>query len=282
MTLKLIDSHVHFWDTNTFRLSWLDELPTLQRPFLPDDLREEVGDITLEKLVFIQAEVAPDEALREVEWVTSLAQSAPEIAAIAAFAPLERGDAVAGYLEQLQEHTLVTGVRRLIKSEALGFATQPSFIAGVQQLAAFDLSFDICIDHTYLADVLQLVAQCPDVRFVLDHIGGPDFTGRTMQPWQDHITELAQHDNVWCKLSGIPTDSDDARWIDDHIKPFIAHVIDVFGVERVMFGSDWPVMRLASSYPRWVTVLQSLTSHFNEAERHQLFYQNAAAFYKLP
>ncbi|MCI0648791.1 MAG: amidohydrolase, partial [Chloroflexi bacterium] len=169
MIRRLIDSHIHFWQPELLRYEWLAGLPALNRPYLPADLAQAAAAVPLEKLVFVQADCVPADGLREVAWVSGLAEAEPRIQGIVAFAPLEQ-EGAAGYLAQLGRYPLVKGVRRLIQDESPLFAARPDFVRGVQQVADFgadfDFSFDICIRHNQLAAVIELVRQCPAVRFV--------------------------------------------------------------------------------------------------------------------
>lgn len=277
---KIIDSHVHFWDNAQARITWVNDLPILNRPYHPPDLLVTAGDsTTIDKLIFVQADVAAEDSLREVAWVSALAAQYPQIAGIVAFAPLENPHAAREALNQLKDYPLVKGVRRLIQSEAAGFARDVDFIDGVRLLAEYDYTFDICIRHHQLEDVLFLVERCPDVRFVLDHIGKPDIKAGLLEPWKTHITALAAYDRVWCKLSGLVTEADADAWTPEDLAPYVGHILDSFGADRVMFGSDWPVVRLASTYTRWLETLTDLTGHLDPTALHKLFYANAAAFY---
>lgn len=281
MTQQIIDTHVHFWNPEHLRYPWLEANEKLNRPFLPPDYTAAIGEINVEKIVFVQADAAPDDGLDEAEWVASLAEADKRIQGIVAFAPLEKGDGAEAYLQELASHEIVKGVRRLIQSEPLGFATQPDFVRGVQLLSQYGLSFDICIYHPQLGDTIELVRQCPDVAFVLDHVGKPGIKDGLLDPWREQITALAGFENVMCKISGMVTEADHRSWSPDDLKPYIEHVIASFGIERVMYGSDWPVMTLASSYTRWIEVLNWATQGFSEQERSRLFYDNALVFYRL-
>ena len=278
----LIDSHVHFWDPAYLRYDWLGEVPAIHKPFLPDDLREQTADLPLHALIFVQADCVPEAGLREAAWVSELVQIEPRIQAIVAFAPLERGHESCSVLDELAQMPLVKGVRRLIQSEEIGFSVQPAFVAGVQSLAAYGFSFDICVKHHQLGDVLRLVEQCPDVAFVLDHLGKPDARTPLFEPWAEQIMVLAQFANVQCKLSGLVTEADHQHWTREELKPYIDHVIAAFGVDRVMYGGDWPVSLLATTYKEWVDTLRWATADLPPAAQHKLFYQNAKDFYKLP
>jgi len=279
MKQPIVDSHIHFWDPNRLQYDWLSEVPAINKAFLPVDLAEQASEVNLEKIVFVQCDCVPEESINEVEWVSSLAKEEPRIQAIVAFAPLEQGEAVRSHLQKLAEFPLVKGIRRLIQSEGPGFCAQPEFVSGVQLLPEFGFSFDICVIHHQLDDVLHLVAQCPDVSFVLDHIGKPGIKDGQMEPWQTQISKLAQFPNVACKISGLVTEADLEKWTPQDLQPYINHVVNAFGPDRVMYGGDWPVSLLATTYQDWIDTLNAATANLSQENRHKLFYQNACAFY---
>lgn len=278
---RIIDSHVHFWNPAGLRYEWLSDLPDLNRPFLPEDLPAQGQDWRVDGLVFVQADCLAEQGLEEAAWVSSLAANGAPIAAIVAFAPMEAGDEVQASLEALQAYPLVKGIRRLIQSEAQGFCTGRDFVKAVQVLAQFDYSFDICIKADQMPDVVSLVKQCPNVAFILDHCGKPDIKAGQPEPWKTELEQLAQYPNVSCKLSGLVTEADHKHWQAAELLPYIEHAVTCFGVERLLFGSDWPVLQLATHYDKWIALLQAVTSEFSEAERELIFYKNAQRTYKL-
>lgn len=278
---RYVDTHVHFWDPAELRYDWLTSVPAINRPFLPADLLDVAGNLELEKIVFVQAAAAPEEAIDEAVWVSALAAQEPRIGGIVADARIEWGEAVRPQLEELSIYPLVKGVRRLIQSEPLGFAVGDHFVRGVQILAQYGFSFDLCVYHPQMSDVLSLVAQCPNVEFVLDHIGKPDIRNGLMEPWKRQISELASFPNVYCKLSGMVTEADPNAWTPADLRPYADHVLGSFGVDRLMFGSDWPVATLASSYRRWFETALSFIDELSTDEQSKILRENAIRFYRL-
>jgi L-fuconolactonase len=278
---RLIDSHVHFWIPELLRYTWLADNPSINRRFSPKDLADGSAGLPLEKIVFVQADCAPEDSTREVEWVTELARDEPRIQGIVAFAPLENGRSVQGWLESLARNPLVKGVRRLIQSERPGFCVQNNFVEAVRLLPGWDFSFDICVYHHQLGDVVELVDQCPRVRFVLDHLGKPDARTPSFEPWGEQIATLAAYTNVFCKLSGLVTEADHERWTPQGLRPYIEHVVEHFGADRIMYGGDWPVSLLATSYRAWIEALSWAVSNLDESGRDKLFFANAEKFYRL-
>ncbi|MGD8294733.1 MAG: amidohydrolase family protein, partial [Desulfobacterales bacterium] len=179
-------------------------------------------------------------------------------------------------------NSLIKGIRRIIQfEEDIEFCLQPDFIKGVQLLADFNWSFDICIYHPQMANSIKLVKQCPNVQFILDHIGKPDIKNHLLQPWDSEIQQLAEFENVACKVSGIITEADHDNWKKEDLKPYFDHVIDCFGIDRVMFGGDWPVVTLAGSLQDWLETLEWAVTGFSQDEIKRLFCDNAKRFYRI-
>jgi L-fuconolactonase len=193
--------------------------------------------------------------------VAERAKEEPRLRGIVAWAPLEHGEIVRSYLAALKEISpLIKGVRRIAQGESdAQFSTRPSFIKGVQLLAEFGFSCDLCIKHTQLSSTIELVRQCPKVNFMLDHIAKPNIKEHVLEPWRAQLKELAALPNVVCKMSGIVTEAD-PQWTPADLKPYVDHVLECFGEDRVAFGGDWPVALLGSKYDRWVKALDDLRS----------------------
>jgi L-fuconolactonase len=240
------------------------------------------GTVGIDALVWVEVGADPGQYLQEASFVDGLARADLRIRAMVAHAPLERGAAATPDLEKLAAHELTRGIRRLLQDEPDdAFCLRPGFVEGVRLLARFDLSFDICVYHRQLAGALELVRRCPEVRFVLDHAGKPGIREGLMEPWRTHIRDLAALPNVWCKLSGLITEADHARWTREQLRPYVDHVIESFGFERVMFGSDWPVSEQTHRYGDWVEIVDWALAGAAEGERRKLFRGNATAFYRL-
>lgn len=274
--MKLIDCHVHFWNPNELDYSWLEGIDSLNRSFLPEDYRNANGENEVQGIVFVEASSGNN--LQEVEWIETL--PAP-IKAIVAHASLENPTGLTETLESLSKHARVKGIRRNYQDEAPGFALQPAFIKGVQSLKDYDLSFDICIKSHQLEETIELVKQAPDVNFILDHIAKPNIAGGEFETWQSRLKVLASFDNIACKISGVVTEADHSHWTADQIKPYIIETIEAFGIDRVMFGSDWPVVNLASSFSGWVNALTGIIDQLSPADKQKLFLDNAGRIYRI-
>ncbi len=278
--LNIIDSHVHLWDVDALEYSWHEDVAPLARTFGVPDFRAATGDdARVEGLVFVQAEA--NSAIDEARFIDALAASNPCVQGIVAQAPLELGKAASERISELLTLRRLKGIRRLIQGEAEDFHIQPAFIEGVRLLAQWDLSFDLCVVHPQLANTVELVRACPEVRFVLDHCGKPGIADGLMEPWRAEITSLAQLPNVHCKLSGLSTEANPQDWTEEQIRPYLDHVIESFGIDRVMFGSDWPVATLATDYRRWLDLVLAACAGFSQDEQQKIFADNAKAFYRL-
>jgi L-fuconolactonase len=278
----IVDTHLHVWDLGRLRYPWLAGVPKLNRNHLLDDYRRACGPVQVAKMVFLQCECDFSQFQAEADWVTELAAVDPRIRGIVPWAPLEKGDAAEADLARLAANPLIKGIRRIIQFEAdPEFCLRPDFVRGVQLLARHGLSFDLCISHRQLANTLKLVRQCPNVRFVLDHIGKPAIKDGLLDPWRAELRALATFPNVWCKVSGLVTEADFERWTDADLRPYLDHVFDCFGFDRVMFGGDWPVSTQATDYPRWVQTLDTAIAGASPDEQHRLYVRNAEHFYRV-
>ena len=278
----IIDTHVHLIDPSKVPLSWADEAPAINKLHAMQEFDQARGNVDVERIVFVEVDVVAGRHLDEVAMVESMAEADPRIGAIVAHAPLEMGDAILPDLDLLQNHQLVRGVRRLIQGESdLQFCLGDDFVKGVRHLASHDLHFEICIMHPQAASAVELIKSCPNVSFILDHIGKPGIKDGLLDPWRQHIQSMAELPNVVCKLSGLVTEADHANWRAEDLKPYVDHVIESFGFDRLIFGSDWPVATFASTYPRWIEALDGLLAEISNDELQKIYHRNAKSFYRL-
>ena len=278
----IVDAHVHLYDTRRFPYAWMKDIAKLNRPHLPADFRAAIGETAVERIVFVEVWVDSPNQLAEAEWVSSLFEPVPQLRGIVAAVPLEEGARCAGTLDRLATIDGVKSVRRLIEFEPdVDFCLQPGFIEGVKLLATYGLAFDICVNHVQLANAVELVRRCPEVRFVLDHIGKPPIRAGEFDPWRHDLRAMAALPNVYCKISGVVTEADHESWTRDQVRPYIDHAIEAFGPDRVMFGSDWPVSSLTHRYEDWVDIVEWVMAGSAEAEMRKLFRDNAISFYRL-
>jgi L-fuconolactonase len=284
-SFPIIDTHVHLWDSTYLHRPWLEEVPLLNRSYGLEQYLEQTVGLSIEAIVCVEADVLPEERLQEVRWLSDQARQTPLIQGIVAAAPIgiEDRTVLRNFLERLVTiDPRVKGVRRNIQGETMpGFCVQSNFVHDIQMLSEYDLSFDLCLTHRQLPDVIELVRLCPGTRFVLDHVGKPDIRQHLLDPWREHIQELAAFPNVDCKISGMVTEADYQHWTVEDISTYIMHVLTAFGEDRVMFGGDWPVLLLASSYHRWVETVDVLTSQKSFPAMRKFWSENARRIYGL-
>jgi L-fuconolactonase len=182
-------------------------------------------------------------------------------------------------LDALSARPSVRGIRHNIQGEAPGFCTQASFVDGVRKVGARGLTFDLCATHDQLSDVIRLVHACPNTRFVLDHCGKPAVRDRLLDPWRGDIARLAECENVWCKISGLVTEASLASWREEDLVPYASHVVERFGADRVLYGSDWPVLTLAAQYADWFRFTEQFTASWSADERRAFYGGNALKVY---
>lgn len=279
--VPITDSHVHFWDPALLDYAWLRQSP-IGGAKLPADYWKAAAGFRVEKLVFVQAECRRDQARSEAAWVEKLARDDPRISAIVAFAPVDDEKALALALDDFARRPLVKGIRHLIQAEPdVEFCLRPQFVAGVRRLAKAKLVFEVGARAEQLPAVAKLVERCPEVSFVLDHLGNPRIRDGAFKPWDEFIRRLAALPNIACKISGAATQADWKSWKPEQLKPYIDHALQTFGFNRVMFGSDWPVCTLACTFRRWLEVLSEITTACTQDERERLFSGNAKKCYGI-
>ena len=279
MELQLVDAHVHLWDLDHLAYPWLSEVPEINRSFGLDAFHEQTNQIKVEKMVFIQCECLPSQFLDEVNHISKLSAIDQRIQGIISWFPLEAEEAEK-HLEELLKNPLIKGIRRLEETPTSLF-NNPTFIKNLHLLSNHQLSFDICAKNSLLGAAINMVERQPDVKYMLDHMGKPDIRNKEMQSWKSNIRLLAQNPNVYCKVSGLVTEADLHRWQVDDLRPYFDYTLEQFGIDRLVFGSDWPVLTLAASYQKWLTTVMALSADFSSDDLNKLFNKNASDFYRL-
>jgi L-fuconolactonase len=244
----IVDTHLHLWDPRLIRYPWLRKNSLLDRPYLLEDFHTATGLRRSRQWCLCSARRS-SKRLREIQWAAEQARLEPRLRGMVAWAPLEKGRAVIKDLERLQRYSLLRGIRRVIQFEPdLNFCLRPNFIEGIRALKNFDLSFDICIDHRHLANVVTLARVVPEVPMILDHIGKPAIRNGERTCWAEELRALARCSNVVCKTSGVATEADPQHWTAEQLRPYIETTMEEFGEDRIMFGGDWPVSSQAIGY----------------------------------
>ncbi|GAC1654372.1 MAG: amidohydrolase family protein [Gemmatimonadaceae bacterium] len=278
---EVVDAHVHFWNPEILEYPWLSEARPLNRAFLPSDYAEPRSTAGVTRAVFVEANCVTTDGRREADMIDALARDEPWIAGIVAFVSLADGATSMQALDDLSPLPRVKGVRQNIQGQPAGFCLQPDFVRGVREVGRRGLSFDICVTHDQLKDAVELVRQCPETRFVLDHAGKPSIGRGRRDRWNTDVARLALLPNVWCKLSGLLTEADADHRREEDLAPYALHVQECFGSGRMMYGSDWPILTLAGTYAGWFSFTQRFVERWTAAERQRFYCDNAVDFYGL-
>ena len=279
----IVDSHVHLYDVKRLNYGWLTGVPKINRTYLLEDFDRARAKVNVDKLVFAEVAVDPGLHIEEARFVQEMADKDARLCGIVAHVPLEKGPEVEHDISLLKKLRNVRGIRRLIETERNpAFCLELPFLGALRLLPKYDLTFDICVKHTAMAYAIELVKRCPEVSFVLDHIGKPDIKNGLHEPWRSQITELARLPNVVCKISGVVTEADHQLWTAEQVKPYVAHAIESFGFDRVMYGSDWTVSELTHKYPVWVDIVDEAVKGSSEDELRKLYRETAIRTYRLP
>ncbi len=274
-----IDAHQHYWKLSRGDYGWLTpDMGVLYRDYLPAHLKPTLAQHRIDKTILVQA--APTVA--ETDFMLSLAAEDDSIGGVVGW--LDMADSSFPRLfEKYRQAPALVGIRPMLHDLSDdAWVTQPRVIEHLRLLAAHDFPFDFLVRPQHLPYVLQVLAQAPNLRAVVDHIAKPLIKDRQFEPWASQLAAIAQHEQVYCKLSGMVTEADNANWTPADLKPYVEHTVACFGPERVMFGSDWPVSLLAASYPDVIGALeQVLAPQLDESGKARVFGGNAARFYGI-
>ncbi len=272
-----IDAHQHFWHYNAEKHNWInDEMAVIRRDFLPADLAPVLTENGIDGCVAVQA----DQTEAETNFLIELAATNSFIKGVVGWVDL-RADNIKERLQHYAQFNIVKGFRHVLQGEAPEFMLQPTFLNGIAALQEFDFTYDILIFPNHLKAALELVQQFPSQPFVIDHIAKPYIKDGLLADWIKDINVIAQHSNVQCKISGMVTEADFKQWKKEDFTPYIETVVKAFGIERIMFGSDWPVCLSAASYKDMVGIVKDYFTPFSIDEQALFFGRNAIQFYKL-
>jgi L-fuconolactonase len=273
-----IDAHHHLWQYNVAEYGWLDDdMRALRRDFLPKDLTAELAAAGIDGTVAVQARQTMD----ETRWLLDMADQCEAIRGVVGWAPIA-GEDFPGVMEEFEHRTKLKGLRHVIQSEEdENYILRADFNSGMLAMQGSGLVYDILIYERHLPQTIEFVDEYPDQTFVLDHIAKPRIGAGMMDPWAENLRELALRQNVWCKVSGLVTEADWKNWTPETLRPYLDVVVDAFGADRLMAGSDWPVCLVASGYTQWFEVLRTYFAPFSERERDAIFGGTAIDVYQL-
>ena len=274
-----IDAHQHFWQYDADRDGWITwEMQKIRRDFLPEDLLPLLRECGIDGCVLVQA----DQSERENEFLLGLAGSFDFIRGVVGWVDL-RHPGVEERLSYYRGFPKMKGFRHVLQGEPdRALMLSPSFKRGIGALASLGYTYDILIYPDQLGYTREFVASFPDQPFVIDHIAKPHIKDHFItEEWRSAIRAVASHPNVCCKISGMVTEADWAHWKPEHLRVYIDTVVEAFGTDRILFGSDWPVCLVAASYNQVFEVMKDYFSAFSADERAAFFGGNAINFYRL-
>ncbi|HYM51131.1 MAG TPA: amidohydrolase family protein [Candidatus Limnocylindrales bacterium] len=280
--MDILDAHHHLWDPTRFRYPLFDGNPVLNRPYLARDYEAVATPLGIRRSICVETATAGAPGIEELRWHLGAVEQSRVVAGIVAWAPVESSELPA-YLDEVTRvgKGRVKGIRRSFEFDPTDFPSRPEVISGVQGLAQRGWPFDLVLFRDSLPAATELVRRCPQVQFVLDHLGKPGIRDRELDPWRADLRALASLPNVVCKVSGLTTEADRASWTVDDLRPYFEHAVECFGWDRLLFGSDWPVCDLAGGYERWLEALDALLIGASGAVRDRFFRENAAHIYSL-
>ena len=278
MTSERIDSHHHLWRYSSEEYGWISpEMQVLARDFVLLDLEKVLPKAGVAGSVAVQAR----QTLQETEWLLSLARDSEVVRGVVGWVPLT-SERLPGVLESLRIHPKLKGLRHVVQDELDdAFMSRADFNRGIGTLTSAGLVYDILIYPRHLPEAIDLVDRHPNQVFVLDHMAKPLIREAKLDPWREHIAQLARRENVYCKISGMVTEADWANWHVRDLRPYFDVVLQSFGPRRLMAGSDWPVCLLASGYDRWFQTLEQFTTGLSANEKDLIFGRVALGVYKL-
>jgi len=273
-----IDSHQHFWGYDPAEYGWIDDsMAALRRDFLPTDLQREIQAVGIDGVISVQAR----QSLAETRWLCTLAAEHPFVKGVIGWVPLTNAY-VKDDLETLAHCHTLKAVRHVVQDEPDDqFLLRDDFNRGIDALGDFWLAYDLLIFERQLPQAIEFVDRHPYQTFVLDHLAKPRARDHQLEPWASNIHKLAERENVYCKLSGLPTEADWREWTEHELSIYWEVILHTFGPRRIMFGSDWPVCLLAANYRSWYEVCRRFASGLSADDQDRIFGGTAIEAYRL-
>ena len=274
----IIDSHQHFWNYEPEKHSWIDdEMSVIRRDFLSDDLKKIFTDNGVDACVAVQA----DQTTNETDFLISIAENNNFVKGVVGWVDF-RSESIEQDLLKYKKYDVVKGFRHVVQGEQdHNFMLRPEFLRGIELLGKYDLCYDILIFPHQLGATLELVKKFPNQKFVIDHIAKPYIKDGFFEGWAVMMREIAKHQNVYCKISGMITEADYKTWTPEQVHPYMKLVLESFGASRVMYGSDWPVCLVAGNYSMVKSLVTDFISDLSQEQQNAIMGGNAAKFYNL-
>lgn len=273
-----IDSHQHFWKYDPVKDSWIGEgMEVIMNDFSPQDVLPMLQRNNFDGCIAVQA----DQSEVETAYLLDLADKNPFIKGVVGWVDL-RADNIAERLAHFSQFPKLKGFRHIVQAEPdIDFLLRPDFCRGISLLREYNFTFDILIYPKHLPVAIEFVKRYPDHTFILDHLAKPFIKGQVINQWKQEMLPFKQLANVSCKMAGLVTEADWKDWQIDDFRQYIDVVLEIFGPERLMFGSDWPVCTLAASFDQVVKVLEHSTSFLGPEARKKLWGENCNRIYNL-
>lgn len=275
----IIDSHQHFWKLSRDDYKWLTEdLLELYHDFMPMDLYPILKEQQIDKTIVVQAAPTSEETL----FLLSLFEEYEWIAGVVGWLDLSE-ESIKQNLEELLKHPGFVGVRPMLQDlDEDDWILRKEVLKNIELLVYHDVPLDLLIKPRHFPYVLELMERFPELRVVVNHIAKPNIAKQELDSWKESMREIALYPNVMCKLSGLVTEATHKNWTVEEFKPYIIHVLNVFGTNRVMFGSDWPVCNLSATYNDVINILKvNITEYFDKKDLEMIFGENAKRFYGI-
>jgi L-fuconolactonase len=254
----------------------MNSMPMLQKDHMPAAIKIELEKNNIAGCVAVQAE----QSETETNFLLQLANNNSFIKGIVGWIDL-RSENIEDRLAYFSKDDIIKGWRHILQAEPGNFLTDARFKNGIRSLAGYHYTYDLLIHNRQLEDVLPLVNSFPGQKFVIDHCAKPAIAAGAIKGWAVWLKEIAQHPGVYCKLSGLFTEAKWGRWHADDFKPYFDAAFDLFGCDRIMFGSDWPVLNVSGNYGQWKKLVYDYLLQFNEADQQKVWAKNTIAFYSL-
>lgn len=276
--MQIIDAHQHFWKYHPVTHSWItDEMTVLKKNYLPADLVELYDQCSVSGCISVQA----DQSEAETQLLVDLSSDYKFIKGVVGWVDL-RADNIHEKLATYKQFKILKGFRHVLQSEGTrDMMLGADFRRGIKALEEYGYTYDLLVLEDQLHYSAALVGLYPNQRFVLDHIAKPDIRNKKMDDWKKGIITLAKNENVFCKISGMVTEAGLDNWVPVDFVPYMDVIVEYFGINRIMFGSDWPVCLLAGSYGEILDIVQSYFSTFTVEDQQKVFAGNAIEFYKI-
>ncbi|UZO82659.1 amidohydrolase family protein [Aquimarina sp. ERC-38] len=274
----VIDSHQHFWNYEPVKHSWIgDDMSGIRRDFDPQDIKKELDANGVHGCVAVQA----DQTLAETDFLIRLSEENDFIKGIVGWVDL-RNQKVNGDLERYSAYKKVKGFRHVVQGEPdPNFLLRPDFRNGITALEKYNFTYDILVFPHQLGATLEFVKQFPNQKFVIDHLAKPYIKDGFFDGWATLMTEIAEHENVSCKISGMITEADYHNWTSDQLHPYMDMVLNTFGTNRILYGSDWPVCLVAGNYKQVKDIVTNFIATLSQDEQEDIMGKNAIQFYNL-